>query len=92
MSCKQAVFSGEREKYFSISPASVAEPVISSDVRRRRRIKPESFMMRSNCSVASMNGRSVLIAYLFGGQYVPDRGCPVALSAVRSLVVFVRNR
>ena len=89
----QAVFSGEREKYFSISPASVAEPVISSDVRRRRRIKPESFMMRSNCSVASMNLAAASLSRISLGTICPrQRVLQLLCRRLRSLVVFVRNR
>ena len=55
ISCKQAVSFSDREKYFSTSPEEVSVPTISSVERRLRRTKPLSFMIRSNCSVASMN-------------------------------------
>ena len=61
----------EREKYFSTSPACSGVPVISSVVSRSRRIKAESFRIRSNRSTLSRKRLTVSLSPDFLRNDIP---------------------
>ena len=92
-SCKQAVSSCESEKYFSMIPAEVSVPVISSSVRRVMRRRPLSLTIRSNCSQLSMKRVMVSLSVIsFGMMKFRVRALKLLVVRLRSLVVLVRNR
>ena len=92
ISCKQAVSFSDREKYFSTSPEEVSVPTISSVERRLRRTKPLSFIIRSNCSAASINLATASLSRIsFGIRKPRHRVLKLLCWRLRSFVVLVRN-
>ena len=90
MSCRQVLPSGSRERYRSMMPAVSSVPTSSSSESLFSVMKPESFMMRSNCSVASKNLPAVSLSISLGTM-CPRQSVEKLLSRrLRSLVVLVR--
>ena len=65
-------------------------PTISSVESRRSLTNPLSFMMRSNCSVASMNFAAVSLSSSFGMICPRHSVLKLLCIRLRSLVVLVR--
>lgn len=81
MSCNVVVSCCEREKYFSISPACCGVPTISSVVSRSRRIKAESFRIRSNWSTLSRKADRIFVPDLLRNDIPPAEDGEVTLAA-----------
>ena len=92
ISSSVVVSSSESEKYFSISPAPLSVPTISSVPNRTSRTSPESFTICSNCPTASRK-RVVISLFTSFGTINPRHSDEKLLCILaRSFVVFVRNR
>ena len=92
MSSSAVVFSIDRQKYFSTSPALSSVPVISSPTSRLRCTSPVSFTIRANCPTVSRKWAVVSLSISLGMMNPLHSEEKLLCILMRSFVVLVRYR
>ena len=86
---QRSVFSIDRQKYFSTSPALSSVPVISSPTSRLRCTSPVSFTIRANCPTVSRKWAVVSLSTSLGMMNPLHSEEKLLCILMRSFVVLV---